>query len=1048
MKNFAVYKSGAGSGKTFTLVKEYLRLAMLQANTIPFAFRRINAITFTNKAAAEMKHRILQALQGVSTNTSSTTQLSQLLQTELNCSAEELQERASILLSYILHHYSDFSIGTIDSFTHKIVKTFAFDLQLPLNFNLETDTKTFYNKVVYELMGQLGQDKELTHWLSEYALTKVSEDETWDPERHLKEFTNLLQNENSAPYIAMLQSLSTAELLEEKEKLTTFIHTFRQVVKSKAKVVTQFFEQHQLNDADFFYKDKGAQRFFYKCEQLDLGDKKELIGSRILNAIQSGKWANDKADAGKKKLLEQHTEYLKTAATDLINFIEAGYSNYKLFTLLQKQIYPILLLKKLQDITLQFKQEEQTVFLSEFNQRIAELVRTEPTPFIYERLGERYHHFLLDEFQDTGELQWQNILPLIDNALAGNFYNLVVGDGKQSIYRWRNANVEQFASLPYIKNSTENSLLYEREAALIRNYKAEHLNTNYRSTQTVVTFNNALFEVLSKKYLHQEQATIYEGQAQTASNADIGYVTVLHQISETDDKETLTFQQIEKHLQEALADGFSYRDVCIITRYNRSGNAIARYLNQKGIPVVSNDSLLLNSVFEVNVIIAVLTYLCNREDSIAPALVIHYLFREGQINLETYHRHLTELSRSKDLFSILHQHHIALYENALRLNNLFDTVCAVINALQLNKQQSNALRFFLDLVNEFLVSNSSNLLAFLDWWEIKKRTASLIIPDNANAVKIMSIHASKGLEFPVVIAPFCTWTLYQFENAWIEVNNDQLKLKVGIVKLSKALEEAGLKSVLDKEQQLQNLDNLNLLYVQLTRAITRLHIIAIHGKTGPDNLAHWLQAALPQLQLEVNETNLYSTGQRLMAKLNTHKTILPVLDLPPLHIEPVSDVIKLKAAYQLDEESEQTYAREKGVLVHYILSKIKTAQDATGVIERTFCEGLLKAEEKEAIHALILQIIQHPLLERFFQKEISTKTEASILTATGAVLRPDRLVIEGSNISIIDYKTGERNDERYMQQLQMYGEACRALGFTEVYKYLVYVNPIEVVQLH
>jgi ATP-dependent exoDNAse (exonuclease V) beta subunit len=1046
LKNFAVYKSGAGSGKTFTLVKEYLRLALQHQHTVHFEFRRINAITFTNKAAAEMKWRILKALQDVINEESKAGALIQSLQTELKLGIEELKERASILLSNILHHYSDFAIGTIDSFTHKIVKTFAFDLQLPLNFNLETDVKTFYNKVVYQLLGQLGQDKELTSWLSEYALNKVNEDETWDPEKHLLEFTNLLHNEQSEKYIALLHQLSTNAILVEKEKINTFVQTFKKQLKEQAEPIIQLFEKNNLTDEDFTYKSSGPQRFFYKCYEGELGDKSKLINTRITSAIEKNAWVNTAGDAQKCSIIEQNANYLTSTAIQLITYINENYNDYKLFILLQKQIYPILLLKKLQDIAEQFKEDEQTVFLSEFNQRIAELVRTEPTPFIYERLGERYHHFLLDEFQDTGELQWQNILPLVDNALAAGYYNLIVGDGKQSIYRWRNANVEQFANLPYIKNSDENDLLKERELALVRNYEPKYLNKNFRSTKTVIEFNNAVFGLLSDKYLHTQHKTIYEHQAQEVNNDIEGYVTIFEKEVETTEKNELTLQYIDKHIAEALVDGFNYSDICVITRFNKSGNEVATFLTNKGIPVVSDDSLLLDSVFEVNVIVAMLTYLCNREDAIAPALVIHYLFQEKRMTLEEYHASLQEISKTKDLFSILQRFEIALYENNLRLSNLFDTVCTIMNTLSLHKKNDTALRFFLDMVNEFLVNYSSNLVAFLDWWENKKSKASLIVPDNANAVKIMSIHASKGLEFPVVIAPFINWQLYKFDNKWVEIDSNKTNLKASVVKVSKALEEAGLKEVYDVEEQLQNLDNLNLLYVQFTRAIHRLHIIAIHSKGGQKNSSDWLADIVNTLATTKEEYFSY-WGKRTSASIAHKKTALPLFELQTLQIEPQSDVIKIKSAFQLDANSEQSYAREKGILIHYILAKIKSLDDVAMAIESACNEGLLNTNAVTETNELIQQIISHPQLHDFFKPNINVKTEAEILGFNGSILRPDRLIIENKHITIIDYKTGEQQDDKYAQQLQTYEDACLALGFTSITKYLVYLNPIYVQKL-
>lgn len=1048
LKNFAVYKSGAGSGKTFTLVREYLRLALQHPNTAAFEFKRINAITFTNKAASEMKGRILKALQELITESPKADTLSKLLQKDLKTGSEELKERAGILLSSILHNYSDFAIGTIDSFTHKIVKTFAFDLQLPLNFNLETDTKPFFNKVVYQLLNQIGQDKQLTTWLSEYALSKVDDDEGWDPEKNLLEFTQLLQNEQSEKHIARLQQLDTATILAEKENMAKFVSQFKKDVKELAQPVIAFIHTHRLVDEDFIYKKNGPQRFFYKCAEGDLNNKEQLIGKRLPEAIEKGNWAAK--DSAHHELINSNSALFSTTAQTLITYINKNYGDFVLFSLLQKQIYSILLLKKMQEITERLKAEEQTVFLSEFNQRISELVQTEPTPFIYERLGERYHHFLLDEFQDTGELQWQNILPLIDNALAAAYYNMVVGDGKQSIYRWRNASVEQFANLPHIKNSDDNLLLTEREATLVRNYEPHHLQTNFRSSKTVVDFNNVIFDLLSTSYLQEKNKKIYEAQAQQSASSETGYVTLFYKESDASEKEELTLQQTAQHIREALADGFNYRDICVIPRLNRHGNAVATYLSRLGIPVVSSDSLLLHTIPEINVITALLTYLCYPDDSIAAAIVIHYLYSEQRIDLSTYHHTLTAVSRSKNLFVLLSEFGIHFKENSLRLNNLFDCVFTIVDTLQLHKKHDTAIRFFMDLVNEFLVTQSSNLIAFIEWWEKRKEKASLIVPDNANAVKIMSIHASKGLEFPVVIAPFCNWPLYKYNNEWVELNSVNTKLTAGVVKVSSALEQAGLGDVFLAEKEMQNLDNLNLLYVQFTRAAKRLHIISVNNSRGITNsVAEWLKVALQNIpDKKIIEEGYYFWGERLPAGEQHSKDVLPNFEMQAMQTEAQNDVIKLKGAFASDTNPDHIAAREKGVLWHSLLADIKTTADIEKAFEKALLSGLLLSSEVEAMAQHVRQLIQHPELQKYFSAGLNIKTESEILTQSGMVLRPDRLILEENVITIVDYKTGERADEKYARQLQLYAEACAALGYNHIRKILVYLNPLEVITLN
>jgi ATP-dependent exoDNAse (exonuclease V) beta subunit len=1046
LKNFAVYKSGAGSGKTFTLVREYLRLALQHPKSVGFEFKRINAITFTNKAAAEMKWRILKALQELSHGNPKSETLSKLLQSDLKTGSEEIKENAGILLSSILHSYSDFSVGTIDSFTHKIVKTFAFDLQLPLNFNLETDTKPFFNKVVYQLLNQIGQDKQLTEWLSEYALNKVEEDESWDPEKHLREFTQLLQSEAGEKHITRLSALSANDLLGEKEKMLVFMRNFRSDIKTLAQPVMDFISKYQLQDDDFTYTSSGPQRFFYRCLEDDLYKKKEdIIGKRLSNAIEKKSWSGKSST--KKDIIDANETLLSSTAKKIIDFLNEKHSDYVLFHLLQKQMYAILLLKKMQEITERLKQEEQTVFLSEFNQRISELVRTEPTPFIYERMGERYHHFLLDEFQDTGELQWQNMLPLIDNALAAAYYSLVVGDGKQSIYRWRNANVEQFANLPFIKNSDENLLLKEREASLIRNYLPNTLDKNFRSSKTVIDFNNTVFDTLSKIYLLDKNKRIYEAQAQIPHSQETGYVTLFKKESESDEKDDFTLQQIETHIREALEDGFQYRDICIITRFNRHGNTVATHLSHLGIPVVSNDSLLLYTIPEVNVATSILLYLCDTEDSISAAFVLHYLYSEGRIDLNTYHRALVDVSRSKNLFIVLSEFGISFKENSLRLSNLFDCVYTIVHTLQLHQKNDMALRFFMDMVNEFLVTQSSNLVAFIDWWEKRKEKASLIVPDNADAVKIMSIHAAKGLEFPVVIAPYCNWSLYKYNNDWIEINNPNTLLTSGVVKIGSSLEQAGLAEIFEAEKEMQNLDNLNLLYVQFTRAVHRLHIISVHTKVIKNTVCEWLAEALKYASPQHNEDDFFIWGQRSNEIKPHNKETLPPFKLNSLHTNVQSDIIKIKGAFQSEVNSEKIAAQEKGVLWHGLLADIKTTNDIIPATQKALWNGLINETELSEIQTHIQQLIHHTELQAYFKEGIVIKTEAEILTASGAILRPDRLILENDTITIIDYKTGERADDKYAKQLQLYADACMALGYRSVKKILVYLQGLEILVL-
>jgi ATP-dependent exoDNAse (exonuclease V) beta subunit len=763
VSNFVVYKSSAGSGKTFTLVKEYLKLALHDEKRLSSNYRKILAVTFTNKAAAEMKQRVIDALNDIG-NSDKLPPIGETVCRETKMSEEQIRERARFVLSHILHNYSDFSIGTIDSFTHKIVKTFAYDLDLPVNFNLETDVEGFYENVVAELFSKLGEDEYLTNLLKTYSFNKAADNSSWDPEQHILDFVKLLQKENAEEYIEQLNKFTSSELEDFRKQFYQFINEYSSFLETKANEAKELIKQYNLSTDDFWFGKSGPVNFFNKCAENSV-KLEDLEGSRLTESLAKNKWLKDDSIPGGITLSQQ----LTSIAQQLTDYIRENYKHFILCELLTKQIYPLMLIKKLEEISRDKKAEEQIVFISEFNKKIFDLINNEPTPFIYERLGEKYHHYLLDEFQDTSGLQWQNILPLLDNSLANGWFNLIVGDGKQSIYRWRNANVKQFASLPQIENKLGSPIIAERAESLKRNFKKEILNTNYRSVKTIVEFNNDLFDGLCKDLLNESFSVIYENQAQLIKSENTGYVTINTGKKTREELENFNCVEIKKQISNARDSGFEYNDVCIICRFNYQGSLIASYLVEQGIPVVSSDSLLLKNNLEVNTLVNFLSYLENKEDVVSASSVVDYLFQSGQISNEQLNASIKDLAAKNSLFEVLRRCGISCSEKDFLLSNLVDNCIEIIKATGLNKTAPLYVRFFLDEVNEFLVTKNSNLSQFLNWWQTRSNKASVIIPDNTNAVRIMTIHGSKGLEFPVVIVPFCNWSQYKADNSWVNI---------------------------------------------------------------------------------------------------------------------------------------------------------------------------------------------------------------------------------------------------------------------------------------
>ena len=1048
--NFIVYKSSAGSGKTFTLVKEYLKLALKTKHELSSTFKGILAITFTNKAAAEMKGRIIKALKELSREEND--QLLSILCKEMNLPREEIQKRSEIVLSQILHHYSDFSIGTIDSFTHRIIRTFALDLKLPVNFQIETDTDSVFKKIIALLINKLGQDTLITDYLVKFSLAQVEDNKSWDPEHGLNTIISELNKEGKKELIEQLNNLSIQDFEQIKEKLDNEIKNYYNTLCQIGEQALAFIKQHGLSSDDFYQKNKGIIGFYAKLIHLKNNKdpyKDELINSHVNETIQNNKWYTPTKKQSNAHIIDSIAPQLLDYYNKAIAYIDEHQEKFIIYSSIKSHIHAIGLVNELSKLIDEYKQEENILFISEFNHRISEVVNSEPTPFIFERLGERYKHFLLDEFQDTSNLQWNNMLPLVDNSLGHGNLNLIVGDGKQSIYRWRNADVKQFVNLPSVHNPQNNEIITERENTLKRNFKEEFLDTNYRSDSTIVEFNNNLFEYLSKSVLTENYVKIYHNHKQLSKKPSNGYVSIDFPEQITDDEhDNINTILALQHIQQAIHDGYDYKDICIIVRKNSEGNITANYLINQNIPVVSSDSLLLNNSPEINLIISFLNYLINEKDLISASNILNYLYQEARINEENYIKALRELNfyKKKDLADILNALGIHLAFEKLFSSNLFDTCIEIINAFDLNIKNPIYIRFFLDEILSFLQNHTSNHHAFLTWWEKRSEKASLVIPEGVNAVNIMTIHASKGLEFPVVISPFMNGKINSNDAIWVELDDVNIELPVALLKTGKKIELTKFKDLSVDEQQQQLLDTLNVLYVDFTRAVDRLHIISPKPKLNSQHSCfNWLYQYAEQSGFMNANKNQYAFGN-----LNTkqhddkHQNALPQFNAQILYTKGNQEAIEIKKASSYEYQEEIEKAREYGILIHWILSQIKTIADLEPTMEKVLQSGDINPLEAEQLKQDISEILKKPIINDLFSGKYLIKNELEILTKEGNILRPDRVVIDGATATVIDYKTGKRNTEKYHRQLAEYEHALKELGYHSIKKLILYIQENEV----
>ena len=447
--SFFVYKSSAGSGKTYTLVREYLQLAL--AAPEPDYFRHILAITFTNKAADEMKDRVLKKLAALSTSDTghpTSDPLKEELKTNLNLSDAELAHRAGKLLSHILHNYSDFSISTIDKFTHRILATFSHDMRLPVTFNVEVESDELLTEAIDILLQKAGSDEALTKTLVEFAETRADEDKDWRIENSIFQLSKILFDEEGHLHVEELKNLTPADFENVRKSSAVFCTNYENILKGIAQQALKIIADEGIPLDDFYQSRNGIGNWFRRIAE---GNTDNLEGgAHVQKAVGQGIWYTDKKPDNVKASIDGVAPLLLECYQQIQNAKEQYHKDYLLYELVAKNLYAVSVLSEVEKILSEIKTLNNTVHISEFNRLISGVVMYEPAPFIYERIGQRYKHYLVDEFQDTSVLQWLNLLPLLDESLALKQFNMVVGDGKQAIYRWRGGRVEQFTQLPQV----------------------------------------------------------------------------------------------------------------------------------------------------------------------------------------------------------------------------------------------------------------------------------------------------------------------------------------------------------------------------------------------------------------------------------------------------------------------------------------------------------------------------------------------------------------------------------------------------------------------
>ena len=611
---FQVYNASAGSGKTFILVKEYLKI-LLNSSDI-FTFQKVLAITFTNKAAGEMKERVLSSLQDFSEGKD--TDLLKIILNEISVDKIIIQARSKKILEAILQNYSAFSITTIDSFTYKIIKNFAYDLGLSLNFEVEMDTQSLLNEAVDVLISKIGTDKKLTEILVDYSLDKTDNDASWDITNDLNDFANILLNEDDIQHFKNLTDKTLDDFSSLKSKLFSHQNELQKAFEKIGNDCLALIEKKGLEPANFF---KSTIPNFFRDLVFQSFDINFLSRSETIDkAFASNQFYINKTPGNITSIIDQ-------IAPEIRLFHEASkeiYSQYSLNKLALKSIIPLAVLNHINSELENIKIQNNIRLNAEFYQLISDKIKDQPAPFIYERIGQRFQNYFIDEMQDTSILQWQNLIPLIDNTLSQEHGSLLlVGDGKQSIYRFRGGKAAQFINL-----GAENNNPFQVEKSLFT------LETNFRSFSEIINFNNSFFTHLANFFANESYKKLFfEGNSQLENSKKGGFVAVSFIDKEIEDEE------IEEEHNEKSAypkrvlkkiidinEHFLLSEICVLTRKKKESVEIANYLTQNNISIISSESLLLKNNEKVIFIINILKMFQNQEDEDARFEFLYFCF--------------------------------------------------------------------------------------------------------------------------------------------------------------------------------------------------------------------------------------------------------------------------------------------------------------------------------------------------------------------------------------------------------------------------------------